>query len=75
MKVVVALLALGLVGCGIQPRVVSSSPRSVVVMSPGDKVGPAQTMADAECAKVRRLARLKDRPGPNDNEFVFDCIE
>lgn len=65
-----------LTGCAAQ--VVSSSPRTVVIdagVPPKWKSADAQRLADAECAKHRRYARMVGRPNEDTREFVFDCIE
>lgn len=70
---VVALLALA--GCAA--RVVSSSPRSVVVDPGGNSftsptAAESQRLADAECQKHGRFAALKGYLA-NDG-YVFDCV-
>lgn len=67
-------LALGLfllAGCAFPARVISSSPRTVVIRSV-DGIAKAQPLAEAECKKYdRQFARLS---GTQPSEFVFDCV-
>lgn len=67
-------VAVLLTGCGgIPPKVKSSSPRSVVVLA-FRGVGEAQKLADVECRRHGRYARLfgSNVDGP---DYVFDCVE
>jgi hypothetical protein len=68
--VAVALVLLS--GCAAQ--VISSSPRTVVVRAGDARIAESQAMADAECAKHSRFARLIARPTPSSAEFIFDCV-
>ena len=66
--------------CGCAASVVSSNPRSVVVDAGKPPLASrssadAQRLADAECAKHRRSARMIGRPEPYRNEYVFDCVD
>jgi hypothetical protein len=60
-------------GCAAQ--VVSSSARSVIVDSHTQGVDSAQRLADGECAKHGRLARLVNPPRFGSNEYLFDCVQ
>lgn len=75
MALAVALVAVGvgLIGCAAQ--VVSSSPRTVVVRAPDGAIAESQKLADVECAKHGRYARMIERPSPRSAEFVFDCVQ
>lgn len=73
MRITVMLLAAVLVS-GCAARVLSSSPRTVVVKAHVQDYAGAQKLADVECAKHQRHARLMERPGPTTAEFVFDCV-
>lgn len=64
----VAMLA----GCASQ--VVSSSPRTVVIRAGDLRIQESQDLADKECAKHQRFARLVARPTPTSSEFVYDCV-
>lgn len=59
-------------GCAAQ--VVSSSQRTVVVRAGDYFVADAQKLADTECARHGRFARLIARPNASSSEFVFDCV-
>lgn len=72
MKSLLALIvALTLTGCAAQ--LVSSSPRTVMIKASPVKMAEAQTMADAECHKHQRYARLTNPP--RQGNFLFDCVE
>ena len=63
-----------LTGCAAQ--VLSSNPRSVTVQAGQLKIVEAQALADGECAKHKRYARLLIRPTDyTPNHWVFDCVE
>jgi len=66
-------VSIGLSGCAAQ--VVSSSPRTVVVRAPDHAIAESQKLADVECAKHGRYARMIERPSPRSAEFVFDCVQ
>lgn len=79
MKTLPALCCAGLLA-GCAASVISSNPRSVVVDAGKPPLASrssadAQRLADAECAKHGRLARMTGRPEPYRNEYVFDCID
>lgn len=71
MKLVsVIAVSLSLAACGGLPtKVISTSPRTVVVQS-FKGMQAAQTMANDECAKHGRFARWIS----GDVNYVFDCI-
>lgn len=73
MKLFLLVAVIAIAGCAT--KVVSSSPRSVVVSGPDNAVAEAQKLADAECAKQQRFARLIDRPNRMSDQFVFDCVQ
>jgi len=63
-----------LTGCAAE--VLVSNPRSVTVKAGQIKIVEAQTLADAECAKYKRFAKLVIRPTDyTPNHWVFDCVE
>ncbi len=74
---VLVVTALALAGCAA--RIVSSSPRSVVVdagIPPAGKSAQAMQLAEAACAKHQRHARMVARPIYDESrEYVFDCVE
>jgi hypothetical protein len=69
LKLLIALLAIQ--GC---THVVSSNERSVTVDSYWMHAARAQELADAECAKRSRIARINSKSDPWDS-YVFDCID
>jgi len=71
---VLALVAVAAIVSGCAARVVSSSPRSVVVDSESQGVAAAQKLADSECGKHGLHARLVNRPRFGSNEYLFDCV-
>ena len=68
-RLLAAVLAVLVAGCAFPTKVLSSSPRTVVVQAL--KVSDAQAMADAECKKHGRLARWASGDSV---EFFFDCV-
>lgn len=76
-KLTLAGLAAALLS-GCAATVTSSTPRSVIVDAgrpPNLNGASAQRLADAECAKHSRFARMSGRPNPGSNDYVFDCVE
>ena len=70
------LIAVALTGCA--SKVISSSPRSVVISADwatDSSIGEAQVLADKECGKHSRYARMSARPSPASPQFVFDCVQ
>lgn len=70
MKKLVLLVCVLMSGCAAQ--VVSSNERSVVVQAGARDAGSAQALADVECKKVGRFARLSIKA--THNQYVYDCI-
>jgi uncharacterized protein YceK len=73
-SLLVCLLA-GLLLSGCAARVVSSSPRTVVVKAPDMFISESQELANKECAKHNRYARMVAQPTIFSSEFIFDCIQ
>lgn len=61
-----------LAGCAAE--VLSTSPRSVVIKAGTAQIAAAQDMANKECEKHGRSARLNSRPAPYTPGWVFDCV-
>jgi hypothetical protein len=61
---------LTLTGCAA--KVVSSTPRTVMVDAPQARPGEALQAAEAECSKHGRHARLNS--GPDGRRWTFDCV-
>lgn len=77
MRIALALSTTALLGgCALQ--VASSNPRQVIINHPG---GPpntqeAQRLADAECAKHRRFAKMSVWPIASvSRHWVFECVD
>jgi hypothetical protein len=68
------VVAMGVVLAGCAAQVVSTSPQSVTVKAPISKVQEAQDLADGECRKVGRQARLTGRPTATTPLWMFDCV-
>jgi hypothetical protein len=74
MRVLLIGVVVFLTSCAAQ--VLSSNPRSVTVKAGQVRIVDAQTLADTECAKHKRFARLALRPTDNTpNHWVFDCVD
>lgn len=67
------LLIFVLSGCAT--KVVSSTERSVIVNSEALNAGEAHKLADAECAKYGKFARLVIKAGYWERNYVFDCVK
>jgi hypothetical protein len=72
-----------LAGCAVDlpkplpPKVVKADAQTVFVASPGDpnNVRPAHALAQAECEKHGKFARLNSaRSDRIPGEMVFDCV-
>ena len=70
----IALICTSLAGCAAS--VIASNPRSVTVKAGTTKAADAQALADAECAKHGRFARLTIPPGGEQPmNYVYACVE
>ena len=67
-----AVAACMLSGCAAE--VLSASPRSVVIKAGTAQLAAAQDLANKECEKHGRGARLNSRPAPYTPGWVFDCV-
>jgi hypothetical protein len=63
----------GMVGCATS--VISSNPRGVIVESQMLDAGEAQRLADAECAKHERFARMVIKGDYWERNYTFDCVK
>lgn len=68
----IAIASFALAGCAA--KLVSSSPRTVVISAGDARVQEAQDMADKECSKHGRFARMIGKPSPSSDQFTFDCV-
>jgi hypothetical protein len=67
------LAAITISGCSAS--VVSSNPRNVVVESQSLNAGDAQRLADAECSKHNRFAKMTIKGDYWDRNYTFECVE
>lgn len=72
-RVLAVFLAALCAGCATE--VVSTSLRTVVVRGLTADYADAQKLADAQCAKHGRFARLAARRSKDLEEFVYDCVQ
>lgn len=77
-RAILAMMCVALASCE-SPRLLSSSPRTVVVSSgipPNRHAAAAQAIADQQCARFGRFARMIARPVyDQSHEYVFDCVQ
>jgi hypothetical protein len=72
-NVIMITVALVLTGCAA--RVVSTSPRTVMINAAPLQAQEAQDLATAECTKHGLHAKMTARPGfGNPRQWAFDCI-
>lgn len=69
---IIAIASFILAGCAA--KLVSTSPRTVVISAGDARVQEAQDMADKECTKHGRFARMIGKPSPTSDQFTFDCV-
>lgn len=70
-----ALILVVLAATGCAARVVSTSPRTVMVNAAPIQAQEAQDLATTECQKHGLNARMSARPGPgNPRQWAFDCV-
>ena len=70
-------LAIGLCclvsGCGTS--VISSNSRQVIVESPMRNSLEAQRLADLECLKNQRYAKMVIKADSSERNYTFECVE
>ena len=71
MRAVVALMAV-FVLAGCAAKVISATPRNVIVQARTQDIADATVLANAECKKQGMYARLGSKPTPN--HYSFDCV-
>lgn len=71
MLIGVAVSALG----GCSTSVISSSPRNVVVESQSLNAAEAQRLADVECKKHNRYAKMTIKGDYWERNYSFECVE
>ncbi|SEL26060.1 hypothetical protein SAMN05216387_107110 [Nitrosovibrio tenuis] len=75
MRLLMVCLIAGVILSGCAAKVISSNSRTVVVESQGMDSAESQLLADKECAKHQRYARVTARPTYWLREYVFDCVQ
>lgn len=75
MKKIFGAIVITLLLCGCATSVVSSNPRSVLVESQNMDAKEAQRLADAECAKHNRHAKMTLKADYWERNYSFDCVE
>lgn len=69
----IGIIAITLGGCSTS--IVSSNPRNVVVESQSLNAKEAQKLADAECSKHNRYAKITIKGDYWDRHYTFECVE
>ncbi|MNE66568.1 hypothetical protein D3C80_1621240 [compost metagenome] len=69
----IGLAAMNISGCSTV--LVSSNPRNVVVESQSLNAREAQTLADTECLKHNRYAKMTIKGDYWDRHYTFECVE
>jgi hypothetical protein len=68
-----------IVGClmllGCETTVISANPRQVIVKSSELDAKESQRLAEAECGKHQRYARMSLKASNIDPNYTFDCVE
>lgn len=75
MKAILSAVAATLLLTSCAAQVISSSPRSVVIGASSGLIAESQSLADAECAKHQRFARLVKQPTSGRDDFLYDCVQ
>ena len=75
MRTTIIMLLVAFVVAGCPTHLVSSDERSVVVESQSRKADDAQKIADAECAKSKRSAKMTSEAGYWDRNYIFECVD
>lgn len=65
-------IVIALAGCAA--KVVDGNERGVIIKAAEADAGGAFKLANAECEKHNRKARLNSRPR-DDNTWAFDCVQ
>jgi hypothetical protein len=64
-----------LVILGCETAVISANPRQVIVKSSTADTQESQRLAEAECGKHERYAKMALKPTNTDPNYTFDCVE
>jgi len=71
--ILIGIVTSALAGCSTS--VISSNPRNVVVESQSLNAAEAQRLADAECQKYNRYAKMTIKGDYWDRNYTFECVE
>lgn len=72
--VLLAAISVVLSGCSTT-QVISSNPRNVLVESNMMDAKEAQRLADAECSKYKRHAKMTLKADFHDRNYAFECVD
>ena len=70
-----SLVCVGIFITGCTPAIIGSNPRQVIVRSPMLDAKEAQMLAQQECEKHQRYARLTIKGDYTERIYIFDCVE
>jgi hypothetical protein len=73
LSLLIVLLGVAVSGCGTS--VISSNPRQVIVESQMMDAKEAQRLADSECAKNKRYAKMTLKADYWERNYTFECVE
>ncbi|MGB7551710.1 MAG: hypothetical protein WBM15_09135 [Chromatiaceae bacterium] len=75
MKIQIVVLSISLTGCAA-PELLSSDPNNIVVNADTKRPEEAQAIADKECAKVQKVAKINRQRKTNNlwSDYSFICI-
>lgn len=68
-------IIVGLLLLGCETTVISANPRQVIVKSSMMDTKESQRLAEAECGKHERYARMALKATNTDPNYTFDCVE
>lgn len=77
MRKVILVLLVASMSTGCATHVVSSNERSVIVEANRGEIAEAQKLADIECAKYNRFAKISIKPDNynHDYNYIFECVQ
>ena len=68
------IVALTIATAGCAAKIVSSTAQTVVISASASLAQEAQVLAEQECARHAKHARMIHGPSPLTDHFVFECI-
>ena len=69
------VIMVGFLLLGCETTVISANPRQVIVKSSMNDVKESQRLAEAECGKHERYARMALKATNTDPNYTFDCVQ